>query len=41
MNLKTPEEIALMYESAQIVSKTLGMLAGEIGDDPLISHLSK
>ena len=30
MNLKTPEEIALMYESAQIVSKTLGMLAGEI-----------
>ena len=30
MNLKTPEDIALMYESAQIVSKTLGMLAGEI-----------
>ncbi|MGB1020656.1 MAG: type I methionyl aminopeptidase [Flavobacteriaceae bacterium] len=30
MNIKTPEEIELMYQSAQIVSKTLGMLAGEI-----------
>ena len=30
MVLKTAEEIALMRESAQIVSKTLGMLASEI-----------
>jgi len=30
MHLKTPEEIALMRESAQIVSKTLGMLAKAI-----------
>src|SRR5699024_10326472 len=28
--LKTPEEIELLRESALIVSKTLGMLAGEI-----------
>ncbi len=28
--LKSPEEIALIKESAQLVSKTLGMLAGEI-----------
>ena len=28
--LKTAEEIALMRESAQLVSRTLGMLAAEI-----------
>ena len=37
VRLKTKEEIALMRESAQLVSKTLGMLAAEIrpGISPL------
>jgi len=41
VRLKTKNEIALMRESAQLVSKTLGMLAGEIkpGISPL--HLDK
>ena len=39
MNLKTPEEITLIYESAQIVSKTLGMLAGEIKPGVTTLHL--
>ena len=30
ISLKTPDEIELMRESAQIVSKTLGMLATQI-----------
>ena len=37
VRLKTSEEIALMRESAQLVSKTLGMLASEI--KPGISSL--
>jgi methionyl aminopeptidase len=37
VKLKTKDEIALMRESAQLVSKTLGMLAAEIkpGISPL------
>lgn len=37
--VKTPEEIALMRESALIVSKTLGMLAGEVKPGVTTLHL--
>ena len=38
---KTIEEIALMRESALIVSKTLGMLASEIKPGVTTLHLDK
>ncbi len=38
---KTPEEIALIRESAQIVSKTLGMLASEIKPGVTTLYLDK
>lgn len=41
MVLKTAEEIALMRESAQIVSKTLGMLASEIRPGVSSLHLDQ
>ena len=41
IKLKTREEIELMYESAQIVSKTLGMLAKEIKPGVTTLHLDK
>jgi methionyl aminopeptidase len=37
--LKNTDEIALMRESAQLVSKTLGMLAGEIAPGVTTLHL--
>jgi methionyl aminopeptidase len=41
VRLKTKSEIALMRESAQLVSKTLGMLAGEIKPGVSPMHLDK
>ncbi len=41
INLKTKEEIGLMYESAQLVSKTLGMLAKEVKPGITTLHLDK
>lgn len=41
IQLKTKEEIKLMYESAQIVSKTLGILAKEISPGVSLIHLDK
>jgi len=38
---KTKEEIKLMHESAQIVSKTLGMLAKEVKPGVTTLHLDK
>lgn len=39
--LKTQEELELMYQSAQLVSKTLGMLAQEIKPGVTTNHLDK
>ena len=39
--LKTAEEIELMRHSAQIVSKTLGLVASEIKDGVSLKHLDK
>ena len=39
--LKTPEEIELMRESAQLVSKTLGMLAKEVKPGAMPLELDK
>jgi len=41
IHIKTPEEIALMRESALIVSKTLGMLADEIKPGVTTLYLDK
>lgn len=41
IKLKTKEEIELLYESAQIVSKTLGFLAKEIKPGVTTLHLDK
>lgn len=41
IKLKSPEEIELLRESAQIVSKTLGMLAGEIKPGVIPLHLDQ
>ncbi|MDR3272024.1 MAG: type I methionyl aminopeptidase [Flavobacteriaceae bacterium] len=41
IKLKTREDIELMYESSQIVSKTLGMLAKEIKPGVTSLHLDK
>ncbi len=39
--LKTIEELRLMRESAQLVSKTLGMIAAEIKPGVTTLHLDK
>ncbi len=39
--LKTAEEIELMRQAAQIVSKTLGLVAAEIKDGVTLKHLDK
>lgn len=41
IQLKTIDEIKLMRESAQLVSKTLGMLAKEIKPGVTTKHLDK
>ncbi|WP_224489623.1 type I methionyl aminopeptidase [Robertkochia flava] len=41
IKIKTPEEIELMRESALVVSKTLGMLAGELKPGVTTNHLDK
>ena len=41
MKLKSPDEIALMRESAQLVSKTLGLLATEIKPGATGLHLDR
>jgi methionyl aminopeptidase len=41
IQLKTIDEIKLMRESAQLVSKTLGMLAKEIKPGITTKHLDK
>ncbi len=41
INVKTDEEIKLMHESAQLVSKTLGMLAKEVKPGVTTLHLDK
>ena len=41
IQLKTKDEIELMYESAQLVSKTLGMLAKEVKPGVTTLHLDK
>lgn len=41
IQLKTKEEIELMYESAQLVSKTLGVLAKEVKPGVTTLHLDK
>ncbi len=41
IQLKTIDEIKLMRESAQLVSKTLGMLAGEIKPGVTTKYLDK
>lgn len=41
INIKTAEEIELMRESALIVSKTLGVLAGEVKPGVTTLHLDK
>lgn len=41
VKIKTPEEIELMRASALVVSKTLGMLAGELKPGVTTNHLDK
>lgn len=41
VKIKTPEEIELMRQSALVVSKTLGMLAGELKPGVTTNHLDK
>ena len=41
MKLKSPDEIALMGESAQLVSKTLGLLAAEVKPGATGLHLDR
>ena len=38
---KSPEEISLMRESAQIVSRTLGLMASEVSEGVNLLHLDK
>lgn len=40
-NVKTPEEIELIRQSAQLVSKTLGMIAAEIKDGVTTQYLDE
>ena len=41
IKIKTKEQIEIMYESAQVVSRTLGMLAREIKPGVTTLYLDK